>query len=572
MKKASKFFGVLLVMAIVLSAAGCGGNAGSTETGSAGGNTQKSNTAATQQELKKATISVLMHGVSQMTGVQDDPVTKEIEKLTGISIDVMSDSGMDLTTQLNALIASDDLPDIVVGITPEQRNVLLGADAVIPLDDLLAARGSEIASKGAGRFAVEFSKKYYSKDGKLYFIPVRAGVDYQAGFPTVAPYIRWDLYKAMGEPEVKTMDDLLNVLKQMQDKFPKTADGKKTYAMSGCLADPGWNTFSLTAAEAFIGFRKLDNYGLVGTNIFALDRYVNGMESADSPTWKLFKYFNKARQMGILDPDTVTMKYDQWAEKIMAGQVFYVPFGWFATVPIDKDPGKIFLPIKFENFENDAFTSSYAYSQGQCPYAISKKCKNPERAMDLLNFVWSYDGAYLLSNGVKGESWDMVDGKPQMKDEYVRQLKAGEAKGPLFTAFAGPFMDERTDTPITLANSEEYFKQYNSSGMVKEYCDKYGVNAPIENFKKAKYHTWDEVWQYGLKPYEGELKEIDNKIKEYVLNNMPKIVLAKSDAEFEQMRVKIVKDVNSMGAQKLTDFRKPDYDAYISEILKLTEN
>ena len=113
--------------------------------------------------------------------------------------------------------------------------------------------------------------------------------------------------------------------------------------------------------------------------------YINAMENADSPTWQLFQYWNKAYQMGILDPECVTMKYDQWVEKIQAGQVLYAPFSWFATVPVMNDPNKTFLPVTFENFENDSFTCSYAYTPGADPYAISKKCKYPERAMELLN-------------------------------------------------------------------------------------------------------------------------------------------------------------------------------------------
>ena len=32
-----------------------------------------------------------------------------------------------------------------------------------------------------------------------------------------APYIRWDIYKEIGYPQIEDLDGLLNVLKQMQD-------------------------------------------------------------------------------------------------------------------------------------------------------------------------------------------------------------------------------------------------------------------------------------------------------------------------------------------------------------------
>ena len=561
-RNTGKILCAFLGLAILLTATGCGGS----------NPAEGKNSAVSGETAKPVTLTVMMHGVNQMTGVQDDPVTKEVAKETGITISVISDSGMDLNTQLSALIASDDLPDIVYANTPEQRNLLMNSDQVIPLDNLMATHGKNIAGNKYGAQTINFSKNFFSKDGKLYYVLLDDGLSYQAGYPMVAPYIRWDIYKAIGAPPVKDMNDLLSVLKKMQDAYPKTSDGKKVYAISGCLADPSWNTFSLTAAEAFMGFRKLDNYGLAGTYVYDKSQYVNAMATADSPTWTLFKFFNKAFQMGILDPDAATMKYDQWKEKLDAGQVYYTPFSWFAGLPVMNDPNKLFLPVKFENFVNDSFTCDYATpTGGGYSYAISKKCKNPERALDLLNFVWSYDGAYLMANGVKGVNWNLQNNVPTLTDQYVKDFKAGKVKAPLFQSFTGPLMDDRTNTPINLMNSIAYFEKYETSNpMVQDYLKTYNVSVPVQVFEKAKYHTWDG-YSDALAPYPSDLKDIDSNLQDYILTNMPKIVLAKSDAQFESMRTKIVKDTNSMGAQKLFDFRKPDYDKTQSKLNSINQ-
>ena len=557
--KMGKKMWIFLVMSAMLASlvTGCAGrdSGASAEGGSTG---------------EKVKLTVLMNGVAQMSGVQDDPVTKAVEEKLGITMDIISTSGMDLTAELNALIASDDLPDIVVGITPEQRQLLVDSEQIIPLDGLVEQYGGEINNKKAGQQALEFSKKYYSDEsGQLYFIGLRAGEDYDSSFPTVAPYIRWDIYNQIGAPKIENMDQMLDVLKQMQDAYPETEDGKKVYAVSGCLADPGWNTFSLSSAEAFIGFRKLDNYGLVGTNIYDVTGYINAMENADSPTWQLFQYWNKAYQMGILDPECVTMKYDQWVEKIQAGQVLYAPFSWFATVPVMNDPNKTFLPVTFENFENDSFTCSDAYTPGADPYAISKKCKYPERAMELLNYAWSYEGSYLFQNGVQGENWDIIDGEPQYLDAYVQGLNDGTAEAVLFGSFFGPFMNEDTNQPIALSKTASYFEKYKCTGVVKEYCDQYGITAPVQNYTKAGYHIWDEAWQKGLQAYTGDLKEIDSRIQDYVLTNIPKMVLAETDEEFETMRLKFMEDINAMGAQELYESRIEDYQNTVKEVLEM---
>ncbi|GHU73740.1 hypothetical protein AGMMS49992_13350 [Clostridia bacterium] len=515
------------------------------------------------------TLTVMMHGINQMSGVQSDSVTNAIRDRLGITMDVISDSGMDLNIQLNAMIASDDLPDIIVAMTPEQRNLLLDNEVILPLDGLLDQYGGEIANKAAGVTMLEYSRKYYGDAEQLFFINLRAGEDINAGIPTVAPFIRWDIYKSIGAPPIADLDSMLDVLKQMQDAYPVTEDGRKVYAISGCLADAGWNTFSLTAAEAFYGYRKLDNYGLAGVKTSDVSQYINFMADADSPTWELFKYFNKAYQMGILDPDSVTMKYDQWAEKIQAGQVLYTPFGWFANVPIMNDEGKYFLPAKFDEFLNDSFTCSYAYSQGQIAYAISAKSKHPEKAMELLNYAWSYEGAYTFVNGIQGTDWDVVDGLPQLLDSHVADLRAETVEGPLFSAFFGPFIDERTNTPVILTNSKEYFGKYLMTDAVKEYCDDYGIAAPIDNYNTAKYHTWNEAWDRGVAPYTGDLKEIDNRLQDYILTNIPKIVVCDTDEAFERMRESFMADVYAMGAQELIDFRATNYADTVNAVLEM---
>lgn len=518
------------------------------------------------------TLQVLMYGINQMSGVQDDSVTKWVQEKTGITIDVLSTTGMNLDAELNAMIASDSLPDIVVGITPEQRQLLHDTDSIIPLDDLVEEYAPEVTNKKSGRTSLEFSRKYYSRnnDGKLYFLNLRGGDDFVAGFPTLAPYIRWDVYEKIGKPEVKNMDDLLNVLKQMQDAYPETEDGKKVYAISGFLADAAWNTYSLTAAEAFFGFRKLDMYGLAGANISEPEKMINAMDGADAPTWELIRYFNKAYQMGILDPETVTMKFDQWWEKVSAGQVLYAPLG-VQGAAIMNDTEKAFLPIKFDEFTNESFTCNYSYSNGQAPYAITKACKDPARAMQLLNLAWSYEGAYTFANGVEGDTWEKVDGVPVLKADYVASLDAGERQAPLFATFIGPLANEETETPINLLNSMEYFKTYRQTGLVKGYCEYYGVDAPIENYITAKYHTWDEAYDRGVAPYTGDLKEIDNRTQEYVLTNIPRLVVAENDEEFEEMRQKFMADIDELEAYKLFEFRAPQYTQLVKEVQEMVE-
>ena len=65
------------------------------------------------------------------------------------------------------------------------------------------------------------------------------------------------------------------------------------------------------------------------------------------------------------------------------------------------------------------------------------------------------------------------------------------------------------------------------------------------------------------------MKETDSRIQDYVLTNIPKMVLAETDEEFETMRLKFMEDINAMGAQELYESRIEDYQNTVKEVLEM---
>lgn len=58
-------------------------------------------------------------------------------------------------------------------------------------------------------------------------------------------------------------------------------------------------------------------------------------------------------------------------------------------------------------------------------------------------------------------------------------------------------------------------------------------------------------------------------MQDYVLVNLPKIVLAESDEEFEQMREQFMADINAMGAEQLIEERADYYHDTVSGMLEI---
>ena len=66
--------------------------------------------------------------------------------------------------------------------------------------------------------------------------------------------------------------------------------------------------------------------------------------------------------------------------------------------------------------------------KGYGQWAIPATTKNPEEIVKLMDYLASYEGQLLCLYGVEGVSYDMVDGKPVLKDEVLSTMASGDTK------------------------------------------------------------------------------------------------------------------------------------------------
>ena len=144
--------------------------------------------------------------------------------------------------------------------------------------------------------------------------------------PIYGPYIRWDLYKKMGYPELNTLEDLLPILKQMQEMEPVAGNGEKTYAFS-FFKD--WDSNLMNAVKQPCCFYGYDEYGFVLVKADSSD-YQSIIEP-DSLYMRVLKWYFDANQMGLVDPESSTQTYDSFESKYKEGQLLYCPWPWVAA-------------------------------------------------------------------------------------------------------------------------------------------------------------------------------------------------------------------------------------------------
>ena len=128
---------------------------------------------------------------------------------------------------------SGNLGDIVVfGSAGKEYKSAVEAGALLDWneDDILTQYGPYIVENMQ---AALDKNKQINSDGLVHGIGhgiATSSDDHQDFFYTWD--LRWDLYKELGYPEVKTLDDLADLLADMQALCPTDDKGNKTYGLS----------------------------------------------------------------------------------------------------------------------------------------------------------------------------------------------------------------------------------------------------------------------------------------------------------------------------------------------------
>ncbi|MBO7742667.1 hypothetical protein I8J29_00570 [Paenibacillus sp. MWE-103] len=492
----------------------------------------------------KAPVTIKLEVNSTQKDFENTDVYNEIKKQTGVTMDLQTYDEEKFKVEL----ASGDLPD-VFQVPNKYLAQLIDGGNIIPLDDLVASNGPDI-SKPLFQKSLSYSKQFWSNGtGKLYVIPVQVGqagwgFDQQTGFN-----VRWDYYKELGFPAVKSVDDMVNVLADMVAKHPKTADGKKVY---GTAIWNDWGTWGLNSMGMIVGSGAVAN---------------NYTDVPNSGFWQTAEFLYKAKQKGILDPDAFTAKYNDIVTKASQGTLLNSAATWpFQAVNAEllkegPDHGFVTLPLDW-GFAWVGGSTVAGWSDRA--WAISSKAKDPARAMDLINFLSSEQGSRLIASGIQGVHWDLVDGKPRMKPEIVQLAAAG---GDAYKKTGiGMFANQQGLTDFTalgdgsvvnLFNTPEVFATKVNS-LNKDYDDHYGATYPAEAYKKnadaGKVLTLDVVpqdVQAAMPAPPDDVKRIQTKLDDLITKGIPDIVLhAKDDADYKKKQDALIKKLNDAGADK----------------------
>jgi putative aldouronate transport system substrate-binding protein len=242
-------------------------------------------------------------------------------------------------------------------------------------------------------------------DGKIYGIG--HGIASQSGEHDLFFYdwgTRWDLYKQLGYPEVKDLDDLADVLGQMKKICPTGDDGKSTYGVS---IWPDWDGDMVMYVKALAsGYTGYDELG-IGLYDSKTGKFYDCLDE-NGPYMEALRFFNKLYQNGLLDPDSMTQTYDTMIAKVRNGDVLFSIFDYAGSTAFNSDQhiqaNEYMAPL----VPTDAHDIVYALNTtgNERIWSIGSNCAYPERAMQLIDWLCTPEGGMTLWYGIKGLMWD----------------------------------------------------------------------------------------------------------------------------------------------------------------------
>ena len=435
MKKLVSF---LLSAAMILSLAACGnGDGASSQSNEPTDSSGKSSSAAasTSEESSKdqdesksepsnedevTLTAFIQQSVTSESGIWKGWGAQRLLEDLNIKIDFYP-TGNEVEQKLAQYLAAGDLPDIVGLKGLDQAQYAMDAKMLLDLNeykDYIPAVFDGSLYEQAIQYSMD---KTSNNTGGLFILPTAVGpVSYNA-FNWV-PLLQWDTYKKVGSPRPATLEDYLDIVEKMVAEKPETPDGEKVYGFS-LFSD--WDKYTAVQAATLSFFYGIDTEYV--SHLMETDIITNETKSllADDSFYKRsLQFYFDANQRGLLDPDSMTQTFSNVEAKYNSGRVMFSHYSWMTgnyNSPASGHVNNEEAPDGYANVPADDMKIYEAPDQtiGRNWYfAVSQGTKSPERAAQLINWLFDPDVNAFLSNGPEGVAWEFDEnGEPYVTEE-----------------------------------------------------------------------------------------------------------------------------------------------------------
>lgn len=417
----------------------------------------------------------------------------------------------------------------------------------------------------------------YLKDvdeGSVYAIPCNMNSNGPTAFTGEnagsAPRVPWDYFKEIGCPELKTSDDLLKALADMQAAHPTNKEGDAAYAISMWKDWDGNSISNANEVAKWFGQEVRDSL-LIGA-----DNSITPLTDKEGAYYKALEFFYKANQMGIVDPDSATQDWTSANDKMKQKRVYLFWYNWQNPFwnSIDRgNAGENFMYTPVEELNVYQLSDSY-YGDGRV-WGVGSGVDDEKKAriMELLDWLASPEGLTYLHNGLEGLIYTVNDDGTYTltKDGEVRfsaDIQVPEEQG------GGLWADGQCQINQWIVGSAEInpvTKEFYESGLwastlkanetttAKEWTEKYGAKNEVEYMKANGQIAMVPNNNVPLGSDTTDIALIRSQCGDLVSDTSWKMVYASDDAQFEQMWDDMTKQLEGLGWDQLVEYDTEKY-------------
>ncbi len=345
-----------------------------------------------------------------------NPVSKYVTDKTGVNLNLITPSG-DETEKLNSMIETGKLPDFITLSSQDYGYKRIIQNGLALSLDKLSEQYDTYFMKVADKQKLEW---YRQNDGHIYCYPNFSSPmtdfkDYKEEKPSNQAFlVRKDIYEALGKPDMRTPEGFLSALERAKKEFP-IVDGQELIPL---------------------GVHEFDDYGNLSLdsilpNFLAVPREEKGKlydKNTDEEYIRWLKTLRTANEKGLLSKEIFVDKRAQIEENITEGRYFAMLYqsSDMSAQQLElysRDKNKAYIAVDGPaNSKLDSPKLSGDSISGWTVTLISKSCKDPKRAIRFLSYLISEEGNRDLYLGIKGLTWDVIDGKEQFKPEALSLL------------------------------------------------------------------------------------------------------------------------------------------------------
>ncbi|MBX3050473.1 MAG: extracellular solute-binding protein [Caldilineaceae bacterium] len=357
------------------------------------------------------TIKAFLCPTSMVKDYKENEFTYWLEDLTGINLEFDIPPMSDAQQKLNLMLASGDLPDVIIGcnIRLDQLQILAEQGVVVPLDDYIAEYGTEF--RQVFETFPQVKDLITLADGKIYGLPHINDCYHCSMSQKMWLYQPW--LDELGLETPTTTEEFYQVLKAFKEQDPNGNGKADEIPLSGTQrTNGGWHA----QLDQFLMNSFVYNDGVTNNNAPSLILEDGTVKAAfTEPGWQEgLIYLNKLYSEGLIDPQVFTNDGNQLRQ---LGENPDVPIlgatsaGWYGVFTQNGGPSgrwKEFTPIApltGPSGMRQTPQTPYQPTGGQGNFVITSAAKNPLAAFRMADVFYGFDSTTRSVFGPEGEDW-----------------------------------------------------------------------------------------------------------------------------------------------------------------------